>query len=958
MQPHSRKTAGQLQEEANRFTSRLEGVSASAWHQHQRECRARAWHHHVGVAERPLGALASVPSPRFRPVRSAAEHSINAASGGAGSPTGRVDYNHSQSRNQSQNQTHGDRTFAISFANPLQAKFLCRARLVEIDDEEMVERRRRWEVARAWTWGYETQRRLDGAQAAAEAAEQQAKQAVAGTVKAAEQQAAVGVVVKAAAEARACGGAAVGGPGAAKKTPVAIAASAAADDPSTLLGVGGRRRSPGKLGLVPGEPPSLSASAASVTSGASGERRGERRGSGSGGGSGGGGGGISRTKTAPQGAVAHGGVDPGCVVYSGGGNNVQEAKNLRPTAPFPGRSGGSGAYGAGGDGSEDEESQQRSQSARAMRDGDHEREEENRPVVDWRRDIWGQSRLHTVTTWPLVLPMPSPPTAFTDYSARFERKGEDRDDGAAASAAAISVQSGRFAGPGGGIFSGEEGRAGGMGLLDALTPFVRRQRGSGAAPGGGVGELDYYESPRSCRNLSSAANIDSGAAAAPLRTRRGGTPDHGSHHSGGGIYLHPERKQTPSETEDLEGSRSHSVSSGQGRDSLEGSFLGHEEKFDRTLALLSRSLPYGEGLLAANPKCVGVNDSIGTAHGEGVNPGEFLQARGIFQSEIERGDPRAAAVDARTGTPTRRKYAELGAGQADVAVAARTTEGLLAEQVLESVQAEADRAVVLAIALAWRFVDAYSAHLVENLEFKSIAHGDEAVEAGVGNNEAWAVPARPGEDETSNAAAPTSTSNVNTTRDWKTGTGRVERGGSRSGCDAVHAQRLLRLGMDLSNTVVLVEVTATVEPEKIKAAAVTAASRTQHLWIQGASPAVKTHPESQYPGVAAERMVASLKLWTLDVEEPRDGWGPDGPPGGVCESSAEGCASSWWAKLPSLQSFRWCVDPEDLVRGRCLPDELPIELRRLTAALRFQSFVDDFLLGQVYYRTEGIFKNV
>ena len=77
--------------------------------------------------------------------------------------------------------------------------------------------------------------------------------------------------------------------------------------------------------------------------------------------------------------------------------------------------------------------------------------------------------------------------------------------------------------------------------------------------------------------------------------------------------------------------------------------------------------------------------------------------------------------------------------------------------------------------------------------------------------------------------------------------------------------------------------------------------------------------------------------------EPGDGWKGGGPVG----ISADGGSPSWWADQPTLSSFAWTHPNAQLLRGDCLPGELPRELHRVIDGLHFHNSVEDFGLRQV-----------
>lgn len=885
---------------------------------------------------------------------------------------------------------HIDNNFP--FASPLQAKFVCRARLVELDGEEKIKRRRRWDAVKTWTWGYDTQRRLDAAQGE-EATGDDGKQACAVEEAADAENSSEGRVAKhrsTTAEVKVSGS--VGSSAAGGRPILADVATPAQSE---------GRRSPRKSpGSAPGErsPQSVEGAVAVAVAVASEDRRGDSRG-------------FSKTKVAPSGIVisAHGvSPSPGGIAVVASSETLESKKHLqlRSAASLPGVPGVSSVGESAG---------RDVDMATIVLTTTAEKDEESEDVesVDWLRHVWSQCRIQAVKTYSLLLPMPLPALALGSvHDGRGKDKYDGDDDGVGGGdgvgngdedcegdggiGGALDDErlsrshppsgSVNFVSAWGGNYFGEEGVGrGGIGVWDAFNPLVRRQFGSGAA-GSTAGDFNLaYSSPNVCQPLSSAYNNNGGAG--PFRNRRG-TPDLGGHSASASAgfsvsgvgFLHRDRKQASSETDDLEGSRSRSASSGLGRESFDGSLAGGDEKFDRT-ALIARSLPYGDApALAAGMVARGSAsrfDSGRTVHGEDVGRGDSVQARSMSLAEAERDEPRS--FDPRACAPLRRQSARSGSMQAGdtaaatVAAAAKHVAGVRTPECHEldetsgALENEAvERTLAHAVTLAWRFVNAYSAYLAENLDFKLISRGNEVAVNSGSECDPWVIPILPSEAEAT--AMPLSRSNVNAIRGCDTsadgveggssgrGSRKVKRSGSgesRSGADVICARRLLRLGMDLSNTIALVEITVTVEREKIKAAAAAAAaaapSRNQDMPTSEGSPAFEGQPEQGYPRIAAEKMLASLKLWTLDVEEPKEGWGAEGPPGGVCEDSIEGREFSWWAKLPTLDSFRWCMDPDDFVRGRCLPDELPIELRRLIVALRFQKSLDDFLLGQVDY---------
>lgn len=723
---------------------------------------------------------------------------------------------------------------AEDLANPLQAKFLYRAHLVELDDEEAAKRKRQWETTKRWTWGYETQCRFDGKKAEVE------------------------------------------------ETHVKQAADAAKTTTPTVVAPGS-----GNLARVN----TLSSETEVKQHHSVGDARARAEATA--------GGGEPRHTPSKEGGIDRDGADP--------------------------------------------------------------------QAADWLEDMWSQCRLHSIATYPLLLPMHSP--LLKAFSACGSKQEEEDADGGTGGVEA-TFRSPRYANHVSGSWSGnftlEETRWG-SGKWDASG---WRKIGSGAI--GSISEMDTFASPKGWASSSHHSPViaHSSGSLAGATGIGGVTPDFsGPIGSGGTGFSSTERRRThSSDFDDAEQLRSRSAtSSGPGRDSFESN-LDADERFERAVTLSGRALSHheaqpppsrrGGGASGEGPASAfdGSSNVHGREAGGSGNAGELRSGRSMSLAGLGGDGPRGA--DGRIVPVGRRKSSAVddivvGAVSAAAAVAAASATGVqipeqgMGEPIQSSADAGARRAETCTTTLAQQFVDAYSIYLTNSLGFKPVECGNKAL--GTGEESAAATPRSSNADGGDWSASP---NYGNTGGSGTRGRRYVDRSSaaSQDGTEAVLARALLRLGLDMTNSVALVEVVVKVARDDVRAVAATAAaaaSRTHGVRAPELSPAAGMHLLGHHSGSIAETMLACVKVLTLDVIEPSDCWGADGPPGGSVASNNGKCSYSWWATQPTLRSFRWNLNPGRFLRGQCLPDELPKELRRVIASLRFRNSVEDFIVGQV-----------
>lgn len=1106
--PNAGKTAAALEEEARAYASRVQDVSKFSWTRYLRDAKAgsahlvdaargRAADQGKGISEGTAvislmapssGPTSSAmmlnspvvsprPSPRTMsehpPHKSAASLSAAAAvmaawtrGGGGGSVSGDASviadsagYGHPI-------------VSAEMLANALQAMFLCRTHLIELDDQDKAIRKRWWEATREWTWGYETQRRWDleaeadraAAIAADRAAEEEAKAR-------AEAQAARYAMIESAATA-----ATVYGEGGAFRRRVSsstsasgsTSASTAADTTmapaavDTVSPAGGvqavRNADAGKANKKFGK--SRPASYTSSPFALLWNKRADRKSAA-----------VSPAAAADAAAASlvrvedtsanspteEGGTDrrevrksdarwkPGSPPHRADVRNGVE-RTLQSPPPEPPRLGGADHTAASLAGSmssvlhsalasrpspvpsatmqngaragshEDREQHQQQQQ-------DQHRQKEQ--IYDWWREVWSQARLHRVTTHPLLLPMPSTPfNGFSVRGVRQEHVGNNTDGGGSGAIGSggeeYSSRSpkgvGFSDGPWGGHFSTDEWRFGAGKWRAAAGGVGRTSRKQGSGAVDSISEADGAASPKewtSSSQHSPVATHMSGSLTGAIDNsgRPGGiglcAMNLGGASGNGSLPSMDRQPSQMSDSEDVELLRSRSAtSSGAGRGSFDSN-MEYEERSDRAASTTGR-LAHTEVVppLAARHSISGGLGSLSMRTGSGSSApagdvdsvngggggGAAFAAATVVVDAVTSGGPDLRQIrsfslagvgdDGIRGKNSRSQYLRRKSSALDsmfredtpAPAVAGIEETALATPSREDTDAE--RTAACAAALAQRFVEAYSAYLVTSFGFLPMEQqGTETVAEADGDSPVDARPARVnGEGQATTTPSPTE--KFERRRDWGPsphgdgGVGVSEFCSRRSidpdgrdgddGGDTVLARALLRLGLELSNTVVLVEVSVRITPEGSASTPVAASAPSQvqqELRLSESPVRQGTHSQQQnqeHPSLL-KTLLACVKLWTIDVEEPLKGWGRDGPPGGYVRRDVDTRAreeetrpQSWWAHLPTLSSFKWHRNPnEPLVRGSCLPDELPLEFSRLVNRLRVGSSLDDFTLGQV-----------
>lgn len=591
------------------------------------------------------------------------------------------------------------------------------------------------------------------------------------------------------------------------------------------------------------------------------------------------------------------------------------------------------------------------------------------PGLDLWENVLGQCRLHRVATYPILLPMASP--LLKGFSARGSKMAEEANtDGGASGVVRGTFRSSpkdgsHSSGPWEGDYSREENRPGSSVQWNTPGPLgTRRVHGSGGITS--ISEMDATASPKdwaSSSHQSPGVKHGSGLAAA------GGGGGGGS---GGGTFSYRDNRHqihsSSEQLEDVEHLRSRSTtSSGLGRESFDSNNLESEERWERAATLTTGLLSHGAAP-GRGGRGVGGGGGGGSslqwqdadeATGGAGSGGDLRQTRSMSLAGVmltgdvvmDAGSDRISALRRKSTTVD-----ELLAGEARTPDAGNSARG---EAIFSTVEmaTEPQRALARAAALASRFVEEYSTSLVDTHDFTRVTtwcFGDVAMDAAV----AVAAATTTVEDaarrmsypvwtEREGEASTPNSSSFDAGGGWRASGGGGGGGGGRyngsgrtpggqdsgGGGSSVLARALLRYALPMTNSVALVEVSVKVESDDVRV---------------GMPPRLLQYRHQQ-PHVVAETMLATVKLWTIDVVRPPcdcdEGSGSgDGGSGG----EGGGSSSAWWAELPTLSSFRWDSGGVDKrVRGDGVPDELPRELAGVMDALRFRTSVEDFILGQV-----------
>lgn len=618
-------------------------------------------------------------------------------------------------------------------------------------------------------------------------------------------------------------------------------------------------------------------------------------------------------------------------------------------------------------------------------------------------------RVHHTAMYPLIVPVASPP--LKAISTRGSRRDEDYAEGATGTGVGGfthgSPKEGLFSGPWGGDYTEEEGRWGSGRwetrdpTWDALGPFPRRKFGSGGMES--ISEVDALGRPRawtSSSGSSLAVTHESGSVNLSAGGRGGGgsgvrsiTPDHGSHYglgvAGDGLWAlrdkgHPTQISEPFDDTELSRSRS-AVDS---RDSVENSF-------DDETALVGGG--GGEGGGGSRARSCGAGGESGEAGWVGDYAGGSADLRQVRSMSVlglrgGRGRELFSAETASTAAggcgsggfisrPRRKTSAvdelakETAAthGSASVAQTAAGEQGSHSGLFSSIVETDAEQGEKRVLTIARRFVDAYSAYLVDSLGFRLLRGvGEGATEGNDEFGKARAVPSQAaGNGVGKTQSSPCdggeySTSHFDGRRsaDGLHGVGSGGGGGDRrgssnsatsdeSGCGGpILARSILRVAMPWTNSVALVEVRVGGDWAKSGASASAMARTTPQAQepseggVDGASRGggvYLRYVEQQHQPCLTEIVVATIMMWTVDIE----------PPVGVPSYSNSSVAGrggkggglwSITSTLPTLRSFRWTT----LSGSESCGNELPRELSRVLTGLRFRQSVNDFIVAQVW----------
>ncbi|CAN0352910.1 unnamed protein product, partial [Ectocarpus sp. 8 AP-2014] len=790
-------------------------------------------------------------------------------------------------------------------ANPLQATFLNRVCLLDIDDKQKATLHRRWKATRTWSWGYEKQRRCN--KAAEDRANEERK-----SRRAREEAERVTADQEAARTAAAAAAAALK-----KKTEQLEHLAHQGQTPAAPISLsaqrsvqrsGGGEVSPGRRGLYSGSSACRRSSAWMWPRRQPSNTPGERT-----------------DGESPQQQLDKGrdrlisGQDrgpqmTGTIRPPGGmGDPVRrstpaaEARDIRPKGSASvGHSIKTEAAGASitaattaDIGLPDVHQVQQVESKEVFVPADRE-VEAPRPV-DWARDIWSQCRLHRISTSPLLLPMAS--STLSGFAVKASATG-DHDGGQAEAEAALldRMGSSQGFGPVGRDYTSGEGQPG----------SARGNSGTGSIFLGNVSETEWGAS--SYNSLGVPQHTGSVAGEASVRELSG-----------------DRQLRQSSEEEDFDLLRSRSAtSSGLGRESTD-SAVGSDERW---AIAATPTLGTQPGLHRGSfLRGLGSGGTVARdGETDGAGAAELRQTRSVSLAGFGSGcDGGSTGRD--TGGPAPSSFRrKSSAVDKPVPEAAATPEPAMAstpgtgEHVAVDSSGRDDVEAERGATLARQFVLAYSSYLVESLGFTPVT--EEATIASADNvNMDTDVKFRTRPVFTGHPVTFASGLTVGAT-----GSGKAPKGvhgppvndelcspATRGSSGVLLAHALLRLPLELTNTVALVEVSVMVAPRTSTAAAA---------------------------GGPRQPMQASVKFWTLDVMEPPGGWEGDGPLGGSVEG--QGASKSWWANLPTLSSFKWNLDPNNpTFHGTELPDELPHEMYRVIHKLRLRNAVEDFSVGQV-----------
>lgn len=915
--PITGQTAAQLEEEARAFALRVRDVSKYAWAEFIQAANAGT-SFHLGAAALDVATLGDGRgAPTVGATARSSSPGVSPRPSGLTGRGGRI--------------TPAER--GPPPANPLQATFLNRVCLFDIDDKHKAKLQRWWMATRCWSWGYEKQRRTDEsiAKQEREATEAEEEKRAAAAAVAEEEAAAVAAATAAAEEhAAALKHKDHHGPSAAAASGRGrLSAQRSIQQPEGGEADVGRRegRSSARGALGSGATALGRRWQRRHATGATGEKadgeslQQEHRG-------------LRRTHTAPPtagvGDPTRGGV--ATLAVEGKGHHSVASVSVGPitgadwTDPSVAAAAAEGGLAA--DGHEAEST--------AAPEVESNKVESPQPV-DWERDVWSQCRLHRVSTSPLLLPLTS--STLMGFSA----KDSTRDDGDPGEEASLIVEANRspneisrFSGPYGGGYTEREGRWE-SGKWETTRGSVGRGTPSGSGAIGAVGDKEALTSPKewgaSSHNSPGVTQFSgSGAEGASARVGRAGS-------SAACLSSSRDRYRTQSEFEDIEVLRSRSAtSSGPGRDSFDSN-VELDEKWDPTSSSSTAMQPT-RGAAAGDVSRAFGGSGTSDRELDDAGGGELRQTRsvslaglGLTRSGWD-GEPGGAPLPTlrRQSSAAAHSLREAGATPGSAATSTPRERGTTVGAEDAAVKAEeAERAA----ALARQFVRAYSSYLVEYLGFKLMGGPTNGVAETQTAATAASAMGSNGTPRTRRLYAGQTTTPPSShglgAPGW--GEGPTHGGGKAEGraneyfCSPATrgsggellAHALLRLPFELTNTVALVEVSVMVAPRASRAAAVAA---------------------------AVEPMQASVKFWTVDVMEPSSGWEGDGPIGGSVEGQSP--SRSWWASLPTLTSFKWNVDPDNpTFYGDDLPEELPHDMYRVIHKLRFRNSVEDFMVGQV-----------
>ena len=980
--PVAEKAAAQLEEEARSFALRLKHVSKFAWSQYLRAVSAGT-SHLVGAARK----IVREPTDGTMPIRTAGAvpAAMSAKPGTSPTVSPRAGVSTMELMCNVALVRGGNAGGVTSFANPLQAAFLNRTRLVEVDDEYAAKCKHQWESTRAWTWGYQTQCRWNKAAAEADERSLEERERSGGT-EVETKAVPMGKGAPSAAAASDGSGNRVGtGVAAAGVLPMSASGSLVQRGGGEGVGARGGREdvSAGKRGFTPSNsrllrmsPPIVPRASDSGHSVAAGrgdsnpplktpEPAAVR----------GGAQGFSRTKV-PSPAPLPTSRDNDVPVQVSGMPGT-EAKNQRSFAPFSSNLGTrmtattarvAAVAGLAAAGSATTASAvtadvdgRPAPAERALLD----RGEAALQPLDGLQNVMRQCRLHRMAVYPLLLPIPPLPPSPNMLSAKGSPRGDNGtggDAGVVETAFRSPAHVSQFSGAWGGDCAEEEGRWG-PGRWDTILPLDGRKPGPGAV--GSVGAIDATASPKDWMSSSSPAVAFSTGSIAG--TSGGGVSVGGFESGRFSLKDKPLTQSADFDLADHVRSRS-ATSSGPGNYSFD-STLDPEERSDSLGAPISRLLQHGEIPAPPPPPPLHVKNSAGSGsragssglsarEGEGDSSGMGREARQTRSASLAvLGGEWTRAAEIGTGSSARRKSSAvdqvlIDAPASSTPTDARTTEDSRKEADSGAVETEAERAAARAAVLARQFVDAYSDFLIDSLGFTPVTCG-KGTRGTINSGDQKGRPACSGAE--AEAATPDPSENFDSTA-WETspqGSGGGGGGGDDDSSTANHssaggdtlARGCLRLALEMTNTVVLVDVgVSIVHGEAVAGAAGATAEHARRVWTSEVPGAAGVQRHQHCPFVVTDTLLASVKLWTVDVVEPTDGWKGDGPVG----TSGGGGAPSWWASQPTLSTFAWNVNPSGpLLEGECLPGELPRELHRVIDGLHFRNSVEDFGIGQV-----------